>query len=469
MSDLRIRTKLAYGIGQIAESVLGRGFDIFVLFYFTQVLGLPGTLAGLAVFIALCFDAVTDPLVGFVSDRWRSPRGRRHPFMYASAFPVAACWYLLLTPPAGLSETQLFLWLVAFAVLVRAAMTLYHVPHMAMGAELSNDYHERTSVVAWRMACSVAGAGLIFGVGVRLLFPESADYPNGMLNPDGYPRLAWVTAVLMFGTIWWSAWGTRDRIPHMPRAPELTDGRSFLGDLRSCFTSRSFLLVFATMALFMTSSGISTTVHTFLYVFFWEFDTKQIGWVLLPSMVGYVPGIMIARRLHERFDKKPTVMFALVCSLAFGKGAVILRLLGLFPSNESPLVFPLVLVFLALAGVGAGLAGATVSSMMADVAEEHEVNSGLPQQGIFFSALSFSSKLSSGIGHFIAGVGLDLIRFPLENPEAVTPQLVTRLGLLSISGLVFGVTSIVAMSRYRLARADHDRARAVLEARHQGA
>ena len=68
MSALRIRTKFAYGIGQIAESVLGRGFDIFVLFYFTQVLGLSGTLAGLAILIALCFDAVTDPLVGFVSD-----------------------------------------------------------------------------------------------------------------------------------------------------------------------------------------------------------------------------------------------------------------------------------------------------------------------------------------------------------------------------------------------------------------
>ena len=92
-----------------------------------------------------------------------------------SEYPyVEGFWYLLLTPPAGLSEAQLFLWLTGFAVLVRAAMTLYHVPHMAMGAELSNDYHERTSVVAWRMGCSVAGAGLIFGVGVRVLFPESA-------------------------------------------------------------------------------------------------------------------------------------------------------------------------------------------------------------------------------------------------------------------------------------------------------
>ena len=139
VQTLPVTTKFAYGIGQVAEGIQSRGFDYFAFFYFTQVLGLAGSLAGLAVAIALIFDAVTDPVAGHLSDNWRSRLGRRHPFMYASALPLGVFWCLLYFPPTGLGQTGLFLWLLGVALLVRAAMTLYHVPHMALGAELSDD------------------------------------------------------------------------------------------------------------------------------------------------------------------------------------------------------------------------------------------------------------------------------------------------------------------------------------------
>ena len=86
---LDLSSKLSFGIGQIAEGVKTCAFGTYLLFYYNQILGLSGDLAGLAIFIALVFDAVTDPIAGSVSDRWRSPMGRRHPFMYASALPLA--------------------------------------------------------------------------------------------------------------------------------------------------------------------------------------------------------------------------------------------------------------------------------------------------------------------------------------------------------------------------------------------
>ena len=103
------------------------------------MLEVSGTLCGIALGIALLFDAVTDPLTGSLSDNWKSKWGRRHPFMYASAIPLGFCFYFLFVPPA-LSETGLFIWLTSFAVLTRAAMTLYHVPHIALGAELTNNF-----------------------------------------------------------------------------------------------------------------------------------------------------------------------------------------------------------------------------------------------------------------------------------------------------------------------------------------
>ena len=139
-------SKFAFGIGQFAEGLKNTGFGLFILFYYNQVLGLSGTLAGAALFIALMFDAITDPLAGSLSDNFRSKFGRRHPFMYASAVPLALAFYGLFSPLAGLSEWGLFAWLTLFAVLTRGAMTLYHVPHLALGAEMTENYQERTRI-----------------------------------------------------------------------------------------------------------------------------------------------------------------------------------------------------------------------------------------------------------------------------------------------------------------------------------
>ena len=131
-SALTFNTKFAYGIGQLAEGLKNSALSTFVLFYYNQVLGLSGTLAGTAILIALLFDAVSDPLAGSLSDNWQSRWGRRHPFMYASALPLGIAFFFLFSPPEGLSEFSLFLWLTVTVVLTRGAMTLYHVPHIAL-------------------------------------------------------------------------------------------------------------------------------------------------------------------------------------------------------------------------------------------------------------------------------------------------------------------------------------------------
>ena len=236
MKALSISTKFAYGVGQVAEGIKSRGFDIIVFFYFTQVLGLRGSLAGTAVAIALIFDAISDPVVGHLSDHWRSRLGRRHPFMYASAPPLGIAWLMLFFPPDGLGQTGLFGWLLCFAVLVRAALTLYHVPHMALGAELSDDYVERTSVVQWRTLLGMTGSLGVIGFSVYYFFPASDTYSNGLLNPSGYPAFAAFSAVLMLLTVWYSAWGTRKHIPYLPTPPEHSELFSIAA------TYREFLL-----------------------------------------------------------------------------------------------------------------------------------------------------------------------------------------------------------------------------------
>ena len=181
-APLSFATKFLYGLGQAAEGLKNGAFGVFLLFYYSQVLGLGASYAGLAVGIALLFDAITDPLAGSVSDRYKSRLGRRHPFIYASIVPLAVAFYLLFSPPEGLSQVQLFLWLTGFAVLTRASMTLFHVPHLSLGAELSDDYAERTTVVGFRYFFSTFGSLVAIAAGFGLYFAETNEFPVGQFN-----------------------------------------------------------------------------------------------------------------------------------------------------------------------------------------------------------------------------------------------------------------------------------------------
>jgi Na+/melibiose symporter-like transporter len=469
MSKIPFSSKFAYGFGQIGEQVKNIGFNTFLFFYFTQVLGLSGSLAGLAVLIALAFDAITDPVAGSLSDNWQGKRGRRHPFMYASALPLAITWIILFNPPAGLGQWGLFAWLTGFAILVRASMTLYHVPHLAMGAELSDDYHERTSIVAFRTVLGTLGAVLTVIISYRYFFPSTPEFENGMLNPAGYPRLALFGGIVMCVTIWYSAWGTRRHISDMPRAPEHPEPFSFrrVGlEFASAWQNVSFRSLFVGFTLYGLYFGIVSTLGTHINVFFWEFDTELLQLLALPSAIGFVIGALLCGVMHRRIDKMPSLVTACIATALVGSAPIVLRVLGWFPENGSPYVIYIILGVLSFNATLGAVGFISAGSMMADVAEQHVLRSGKAQQGIFFSSTAFSGKLASGLGHAIAGVGIDLISFPLKAEPSAVPELAIRnLGLLTVGSAVLTLVAIWVFRYYAITRDVQEKTRIALAER----
>ena len=215
--------RLAFGLGQMAEGIKGFSFSLFALFYYNSVLGLSASLAGAAMGIALLFDAVTDPLTGSVSDRWRSKWGRRHPFMGVSALPLGLSFWGLFSPPEGLTQFELFAWLTIFAVATRTAITICHVPHTALRAELTSNFGERTRLVATRQVFGYLGVLVMVLAGFGYFF---ADDRGGRANAEGYSPFGLAMGVLMIVTILVSAWGTRSQIPHLPAPAERANGDS---------------------------------------------------------------------------------------------------------------------------------------------------------------------------------------------------------------------------------------------------
>ena len=154
MSDsgtaLPFSTKFLYGFGSIAYGIKDNAFAYFLLFVYVQVFGLAPDLAGLAILIMLIFDAISDPLIGYISDNTKSRWGRRHPFIYGSIIPVSLTFFLIWDPPTAASDQVLFWYLLVMGVGIRTTITLYEIPSTALGPELTQDYVERSSLIAFR-------------------------------------------------------------------------------------------------------------------------------------------------------------------------------------------------------------------------------------------------------------------------------------------------------------------------------
>lgn len=433
-----------------------------MLFFYVQVHGLSPSLAGTALFIALLFDAVSDPIAGYLSDGWRSRWGRRHPFMYASAIPLAVTFYFTFVPPEGLGQWALFAWLTVFTVLTRTAMTLYHVPHIALGAELSEDYEERTSIVSYRTAFGIVGGLLVYG-SVTLFFAESEDGARGQLENSNYPPFAIVCALVMWVTIWISAIGTHKEIPYLPDHGTAQEEFRFAAVIREtvlAIQNSNFRALFLAVLVSFVMNGVNVALNLFMFTFFWELDASALQIVLIAYPLGILVGTPLTQYFHRRFDKKPAVVWGTAWWATLQLLPVVLRLLGFFPENDS---FWLVYILVTVAFVqGVGVCQGVVSfgSMVADIVDDHELKTGRRQEGIFFAAVSFAGKATSGLGGLIAGFGLDLINWPrgaeIRTAADVAPETLVDLGLLFGPGVaIFGFTAVWLYTRYRLNRQQH--------------
>ncbi|MYH13583.1 MAG: MFS transporter [Gammaproteobacteria bacterium] len=455
------RVRWMYGLGQLPEGVKTAAFGFFLLFYYNQVLGLSGTLAGAALFIALLFDAVSDPLVGSLTDFTRSRWGRRHPYLYASALPFSLCFLGLFVPPSGLSEAGLFAWLLVFATLTRTTMSFYHVPYLSMGAELSQDYDERTRLAAFRNLFQLAGMFAVLIGGNLLFFSATGQYANGQLNPAAYAPFALSCVPLMLAGVWLTALGTHDQIPKLPSPSAIerpTLIRAVVSDVLTAFRIRAFVAVVGASILFGINQGMVQALHLYLATYFFELADYQVTLLFAGASAGIVIGTLLSRAFTGLLAEKRRVFVAGSLWYAFWTSIVIiLRLLGLLPGNEHPLVAPLYIVCGCISALGLGVAIPMIGSLMADVTDEHERRHGTRQEGIYYSAASLVAKAVGGVGPIIAGLIIDMAGIsPGTPPAEVAPEAINRFGWFTGPGVVlFSLLSIACIGFYNITRAQH--------------
>lgn len=463
------RIRIFFSIGQMPEGIKAAAFGFFLLFFYNQVLGLSGFLASLAIVIALLFDAVSDPIIGAWSDGIRTRWGRRHPFMYASVIPVAVSFYLLFAPPDGLSEMQLFSWLLAFAVLTRTLQSVYSIPHTCMTAELSSDYQERTLLSSLRSILQSVGMLLVFLLGFQVFFGATAEYPNGQLNPEAYPRFSALFGLIIGAGVLLCAAGTHSHIPYLTKATTKTTFslRQVLREATMAFSFRSFRAVVLTAVLFGMTMGMVSALSIYLGTLYFQFSLELIGLSFPASIVGSFLGAGLATPLGKIFTEKRTLLMAgLAWYAVWGTLPIILSMLGLFPKPGNPLLFYLVMTSNAICAMGIGMLTVMIGSMIADVTDQHEEKHGSRSEGIYFAASSFAAKAVSGLGIVMSGIVIDVAGIKQGSTvQTIDPSSLFTLALAMGPGvlIMIGIT-VFAASFYDLSQADHARIRTEIDA-----
>ena len=452
---------LGYGLGECANSLVMNGLFGFAMLYYTEALRLSPALAGIAMSVSVFWEAVSDPVMGYVSDRTRHRFGRRHPWMLAGGLLMALCFYFLWDVPESLygRAMPLFAYLVAVNLLLRTGLTMFFIPYLALGFELSSDYEGRSKIQAVRqvmnMAANFAGPALAWSVffrdsvgpdGVKIL---GTAVPQNFVNMGA--AFSFATVFFVLAVLWLTrGWITDTRTASVAKGEGV--GR-FWREMRQIVLdiNARWVLVFIFFA--CVGMVLVSSLQMYVYVYFMGFGPEQKSIAHGSTMIGMAVGAALSAWVARRLDKKGAVLVGGIVSILCNGVLATLFLTGWVPVGTAA-ALALFVVFHAAFWLGNGILLPTGTAMMADVAELHRRRSGVNNDGAYSAVFSLSMRLAISFALMLSGWTLGAIGFRADTAQgAHTVQTVWRLGAATfLAGPLMSLIALAAVVRYPLNR-----------------
>jgi glycoside/pentoside/hexuronide:cation symporter, GPH family len=414
---LPLYTKLLYGVGEMPITVLMVLSGLFMLFFYNSVMGLPSGLVGLGLASSLVVDAVLDPFIGHISDRTRHSLGRRHVFMLPGALIVGPAFYLLFSPPRHWSHAGLFVWLLACAIVLRAASAVYRIPYLSLGAELSRDYDDRTKTMAIRTLFGLLGTLGASALSFLVFFPATADGSEPKLHYGGYPHMGLAFGALMTisGLI-----GTFGTLSHRTSGSgKGSSGPHFFSGFRIALQNPSFRTIWCSTTIFFLAVVLNFSMAIHYFTWYAQISRSEVLSLIQTCFyAGALGGVVMWMTLARRAEKRTLYMMAAIAS------AILLFMATFLVGSGRPLgtghPVPLIIGHV-IGGIFASAVWVVPASMIADVTDTDELATGLRREGIYFGIMNFGEKIAAGGALLFAGGLLGVFRRLSHNASFGTP------------------------------------------------
>ncbi|MDG1229909.1 MAG: glycoside-pentoside-hexuronide (GPH):cation symporter [SAR86 cluster bacterium] len=391
VEKLNLKTRLGYGIGDIAICLYWSGVGLYLLYFYTDVVGISPSLAGLIYGIGMFWDAITDPFMGYVAERTRTKWGVYRPYLLFGNVPLALSFVLLFWVPP-FEGTTLFFFLLFANLLHRTCFTLVSVPFSSLTPRITSDSQERTNLTGFRMMGAQTGTNLMALLAFPIIFWVGGE--NESLGFVVLASLAGLTAMaihtITFVTV---------KEPENDQGIERVGGS--LSEAASAIGKNGpFWLVFSATLIV----GITTIFfgNNLIYYTKYALDLHEYqGTILFTSGIVAFLSIPIWWAISNKLGKKITWLIS---------SSITLTALMVFYIYPITLLNEL-LVLVAFIGFGSGAGGILFWSMLPDTIEYGEVHTGVRSESSLYGFMTFAQKGSIAFAIIILGVVLDAIGF----------------------------------------------------------
>jgi GPH family glycoside/pentoside/hexuronide:cation symporter len=440
--------KVAYGFGDVIVGIRQTAFQFYLMPFYTDVVGLAPSLAGLGKMIGFLWDGLNDPVTGYLSDRTRTRLGRRRPFLFAAALPLGLTFGLVWSPPAHPGPVLGFAYLVLAFALVDTCFTLYATPYLALGAEMSSDYHERTELSAWRALFHVVG--LMAGGVIPGMILAHGHETGARFAVMGFALGAFMAVVaLLTGAL------TLERLPERHEPATSPSWSAFFHGFRTTLANRPFRVMVTTFAVVLLAGGLHQTLVPYAFRY-WLGRPAQVNGVIAIYLAASVVSLPLWTRLARAIGKDRALKLCMLCSSI----ALAVLPLALAPDMGNARLG----VLLVIAGLGNGGWAVLPVAITADIVDHDELATARRREGSFFGVWTLVMKTANGLASGIVGIGLELVGYvPNETQSAATV-----LGIKLLYGPVPAVLMLVALllfRRFPLTRERHREVQSALAAR----
>ncbi|NJL79861.1 MAG: MFS transporter [Richelia sp. SM2_1_7] len=435
---LDLKTKLAYGAGDLGPAITANISVFYLLFFFTNVAGIPAGLAGSILMVGKIWDAINDPIVGVMTDRTKSGRwGRRLPWLLYGAIPFGIFFFLQWIVPTT-NVWELFWYYVIIGVISQVFYTVVNLPYTAMTPELTQDYDERTSLNSIRFAFSIGGSILSLFLAQLIFSPIFSETIN---RQQQYLVLAAICGVISILGLFWCVWGTRDRVLAFEAKRIQTEQNKSLPiaeQIKIVFKNKPFLFVIGIYLFSWLGVQITASVIPYFVIYCMKLQESDVPAVMIGVQGTALLMLFVWGALSKRVGKKAVYFMGMFLWIIAATGLFFLQ----------PGQIGLMYVLAVIAGSGVSVAYLVPWSMMPDVIELDELQTGQRREGVFYGFMVLLQKFGLAFGLFLVGIALETsgfqenirgqIQLPIQ-PETALSAIRITVGPVPIVCLICGL------------------------------
>ena len=431
------RIRVCWGTGALGVALLMNAIGVLALFYMVNVLGIAPALAGSLIFLTKLLDVISDPVVGSWSDRIKSPRGRRRPFLLAGAFVSTCSFILIFTTPIFAQQWLTAAYIFAALAVYTFGYTLFNVPYMAMPAEMTESYHERSAIHGYRMVFIASGIFLATSV------PPLLQERLGPYNWITYSIVGAGGGAIILASMLTTYFGTAGARFTDAGVERINVFRQFSPIRRN----PHFLLLIAVKAAQLVGIAASQATILFFVQHYLQMPLAILFWYGVVFTAMSIVGTPILVAISKRIGKRETYFLAALCYVIAVSSWMLAG-----PGEPLPAILARAAI-IAIAGSGNIV---MAMSMLTDTIEYDARRTGIRREGVYTAVYSFVEKFTFALGPLIIGLALQFAGFDRDLPDDAlqTPE-VGRALLLGMSYIptAMGLTAMFILSRYRLTRA----------------